>query len=61
MSINSGKWLCIGGSESGKWGEQDVFLEVHPNNNNPLKPNIYRPKILINSITNEKKNFLCFN
>lgn len=35
MSINSGKWLCIGGSESGKWIEQNEFHEVHPYNNNP--------------------------
>ncbi|MHC3046326.1 hypothetical protein C7G91_08015 [Acinetobacter nosocomialis] len=57
MSINSGKWLCIGGSESGKWIEQNEFHEVHPYNNNPLRPHIYRPKMLLNPHTNEKENF----
>ncbi|ARG37460.1 hypothetical protein C7G54_12155 [Acinetobacter baumannii] len=57
MSINSGKWLCIGGSESGKWVEQDEFHEVHPYNNNPLRPHIYRPIKLLNPHTNQKEIF----
>ncbi|MDA3556654.1 hypothetical protein MKL42_03855 [Acinetobacter sp. AOR15_HL] len=57
MSINSRKWLCIGGSESGKWIEQDEFHEVHPYNNNPLRPHIYRPKKLLNPNTNQKEIF----
>ncbi|HFX6477059.1 hypothetical protein [Acinetobacter baumannii] len=56
MSINAGKWLCIGGSESGKWIEQAEFHEVHPYNN-PLRPDIYRPKALMNPQTNQIETF----
>ncbi|AWO16102.1 MULTISPECIES: hypothetical protein [Acinetobacter calcoaceticus/baumannii complex] len=56
MSVNSGKWLCIGGSESGKWIDQKEFHEVHPYNT-PLRPHIYRPEQLINPYTNQKETF----
>lgn len=57
MSINSVKWLCIGGSEAGKWIDQAEFHEVHPFDNNPLRPHIYRPKQLINPQTSQIETF----
>lgn len=57
MGNNFDKWLCIGGAEQGNWVEKHTFFEVYPHDGNPLRPHIYKPKTLLNPITNREETF----
>ncbi len=57
MAENSNKWLCIGGSEHGKWIEKNEFHEVYPYEGNFLRPHIYRPRNLLNPQTRKNEYF----
>ncbi|EHU2142725.1 hypothetical protein [Acinetobacter baumannii] len=54
-----GKWLCVGGCLHGQWYEQAPRLIVDPYNN-PLREQVYEPRLLKNPISNKDETFFIF-
>ncbi|MEO4110529.1 hypothetical protein [Acinetobacter pittii] len=55
MSVNSGKLLCIGGDEHGKWIEKKEFHEVYPHEGYFLRPHTYEPRNLLNPLSQKEE------